>query len=309
MGAYGVNNAGQVVGSMAPISGGDHFAFLWTRGTGMQIIVNVNSSANAINEFGQIAGEGNLGFPEDAFRWTQTGGVQDLGNLGGSAAGRSINRLGHVVGGSFLSDFGEHPFVWTAAGGMQDMGGASAFATAIGVNDADVVCGVSIGASGSNAFTWTAAGGFHNLAGLGGPDAAAYTINNAGQIAGNARLADWTQHACFWSAAGVPTDIGALPGDQTSAAEAINASGIVVGDSEDAAGDSRAFVWTVSGGLRDLNSMISQGSGMILTAALGISDNGLIVGRGLVGTETHAFLLTPILRHVGPPITHSVSGG
>src|SRR3981081_12614 len=57
LGAYGVNNAGQGVGSEAPISGQHPFPFLWTAASGRQILVNTNSSANSINSRGEVAGE------------------------------------------------------------------------------------------------------------------------------------------------------------------------------------------------------------------------------------------------------------
>ncbi|HWA81842.1 MAG TPA: hypothetical protein VG820_00300 [Fimbriimonadaceae bacterium] len=248
MGAYAVNSAGQVVGAMSFDSNGDHFAFLWTRSGGMQLIVNVNSAANAINEQGQVAGEVNFGPTEDAFRWTAAGGAQDLGNLGGSAAGRSINAASHVVGGSFLSGFGEHPFVWTPANGMQDLGGPDGFATAIGCNDLDAVCGVTIGPSGSNAFVWTSAGGFRALTSLGGSYSSAYAINNAGQVAGDSDLAGGEQHGCFWTAAGTPVDMSVLAGNQTSWVQAMNSSGTSVGYCDDGQGNSTAFVCRWPGG-------------------------------------------------------------
>ncbi|HWA81841.1 MAG TPA: hypothetical protein VG820_00295 [Fimbriimonadaceae bacterium] len=61
--------------------------------------------------------------------------------------------------------------------------------------------------------------------------------------------------------------------------------------------------------MRDLNTLIPPNSGIFLAAAYGISANGMIVGRGLVGTHIHAFLLTPVLNHLHPPVSHGVGGG
>lgn len=95
----------------------------------------------------------------------------------------------------------------------------------------------------------------------------------------------------------VLTDLGDLPGggDQSSA-YGINDAGQVVGYSTATTG-ARAFLWSASGGMQDLNDLIDPASGFTLTNARGINAGGQIAGYGtkLVGniTVTHAFLLTP----------------
>ena len=103
-------------------------------------------------------------------------------------------------------------------------------------------------------------------------------------------------------------DLGSLGGDYGTA-EALNDSGTVVGNSDDAAGNTRAFVWTAQDGIQDLNALVQGGSGMFLVYAWGISNSGLIVGSGLVGSETHAFLLTPLGAEVVTPTTTTLSPG
>ncbi len=44
----------------------------------------------------------------------------------------------------------------------------------------------------------------------------------------------------------------------------------------------------------DLNNLISANSGWTLEVANGINDSGEICGYGLIGGNTHAFLLTPV---------------
>ena len=44
----------------------------------------------------------------------------------------------------------------------------------------------------------------------------------------------------------------------------------------------------------DLNTLIDPLSGWELVTAWGINDAGQITGYGLIGGETHAFLLTPV---------------
>ena len=113
--AYGINSAGQIVGSSLAPDGFMH-AFLWHDGTmtdlgglpGYQFSV-----AWDINRAGQVVGSsyGNDGTTH-AVLWAN-GAVQDLGNLGGRAATAfAINDRGQVVGISFSADGQSRPFLW-----------------------------------------------------------------------------------------------------------------------------------------------------------------------------------------------------
>jgi hypothetical protein len=95
-------------------------------------------------------------------------------------------------------------------------------------------------------------------------------------------------------------DLGALPGGVGgSTANGINSSGVVVGSS-----GGRAFVWTESEGMLDLNDLLDgmSGAGWTLQYAADINDSGWIAGAGLYdpdgpgGAEavTRAFLLRPV---------------
>ena len=55
-----------------------------------------------------------------------------------------------------------------------------------------------------------------------------------------------------------------------------------------------AFVYTHDTGMTDLNSLIDPSAGWELQYAFGINSSGEIVGNGLIGGQTHAFLLTPV---------------
>ena len=54
-----------------------------------------------------------------------------------------------------------------------------------------------------------------------------------------------------------------------------------------------AFFADVSGAMVDLNTLIDPASGWELLEAHGINDSGQIAGHGMIGGQTHAFLLTP----------------
>jgi len=80
------------------------------------------------------------------------------------------------------------------------------------------------------------------LPSLGGPGSLAFGINDAGEVVGEAELADGTVHAVWW-VGGVPTDLGAIDGN--SSAWSINNSGQIVGWSQRAGEPPHAVVLIV----------------------------------------------------------------
>jgi probable HAF family extracellular repeat protein len=103
-----------------------------------------------------------------AFRWTASGGMQDLGTLGGGRSEASgVSADGAVVVGWSYNAAGQwRAFRWTASGGMQDLGTLGGRRSeAYGVSaDGSVVVGCAQNAIGyDHAFRWTASGGMEDL--------------------------------------------------------------------------------------------------------------------------------------------------
>jgi probable HAF family extracellular repeat protein len=100
--AYGINDAGQIVGWSYPAGDAAPHAFLWQNGTMTDLgtLGGSFSLAYGINDAGQVVGYSNTAGNDHAFLW-QNGTMMDLGTLGGSfSVAYGINDAGQVVGWS-----------------------------------------------------------------------------------------------------------------------------------------------------------------------------------------------------------------
>jgi probable HAF family extracellular repeat protein len=254
--------------------------------------------ATGLNDNGQIVGFDGVNFFEHAFSWTATGGLIDLGTLGGvRSRATAVNASGQVVGDSDTANGVQHAFSWTPAGGMIDLGslvsGGSSQAHA--VNARGQVVGDSETADGSlHAFSWTPAGGMIDLGTLADfGNSRAVAVNASGDVVGWSALPIGVQRAFLWTVAGGMIDLGVLSGraDSNAAATAVNDSGQVVGSGTTFSGDSHAFSWTAKGGMIDLGTVRGPNS-----SAVAVNANGQVVGwSDTVDTEDeaiHAFSWT-----------------
>lgn len=183
--AFGISADGKVIVGEAENgdAGGQRQAFRWTAGSRMVSLVtpggwSSSSKANAANADGSvIVGEAediDSGF-QRAFRWTQAGGMVNLGTLGLNTRSRAsgVSGDGSIVVGSILNEIYSAAFRWTEAGGLVALVGPSvpvgprvpragvgtSFSGANGIStDGRVIVGwVSSLATGGNrrAFRWT----------------------------------------------------------------------------------------------------------------------------------------------------------
>ena len=196
-----------------------------------------------------------------AFRWTELGGMQDLGDLGGGGSwAYGVSADGTVVVGWAWNAAGyQRAFRWTELGGMQGLGTLGGYWSAAHDVSADgaVVVGWADNAAGQRrAFRWTASGGMQDLGTLGGGGSWAYGVSADGAV--------------------------------------------VVGVAQNAAAQSRAFRWTASSGrMEDLNTTYASWltNGSVLRSASAISPDGrYIVGQGYnaAAGRNEAFLLDTI---------------
>jgi probable HAF family extracellular repeat protein len=167
--AFACNFDGSVVFGAGTNASGNNEAYRWTAAGGMVSLGFLPTGGYVSRAYGSsfdgaIACGENLFQPTgappplpitQAFRWTQSGGMQGLGFLQGTnfySTARAMTSDGSmVVGWGNGADFANYPFVWTQATGMQQIGTFPGTARGIAAYGGWVVGGDS---STSQAFRW-----------------------------------------------------------------------------------------------------------------------------------------------------------
>jgi probable HAF family extracellular repeat protein len=271
--AYGINNAGEVLGDFVSINGPNAGvgAFLYSHGT-ISKLSNTGSyyaaGASGINNAGEIVGSAYFGFNGGyggiAASYSD-GTWSEVGTLGGTkydeSSAQSINDGGEIVGYSSIN--GEA--FWTS--GQTEIWHPFLYS--------------------DGAWTDLSTLGFSSVS----------HINNAGEIIGTGANGD----ALLCSRGGATVDLG------YGVANGINDSGYVVGESR---ANGHAFLYA-DGETRDLNDLIPSDSGWTLTSAYGINNNGQIVAVANASGENHVVLLNPgpVPKKVEPDTNPKNPGG
>jgi probable HAF family extracellular repeat protein len=316
--AYGINNSEQIVGSAQTGMGGYH-AYMYEGGYMMDLgtLGGTNSWAAGINDDGWMVGAAdNSGTNMHAFLCTNAminPLMMDLGTLGGTnSAAWMVNLHGAMVGWSSMMDGSHHGFLMTngVPGNMMDLGTAGGTnSEAYGINGNGMVVGYTMMANGHWEPTMSTNGlrgasvmmnmGMGNLGAVGGQS---WSVNDTGAAAGQAQMAGGNFHAFVSGNGGMmmgskDVDLGTL-GGSNSFAYCINNAGTVVGSAGLTNGMPHAFMMTNALGgmaqMMDLNDLIPTNSGWVMMEARGINAAGQIVGWGMHGGHTNAFLLTPV---------------
>ncbi len=161
--AHDINDDGWVVGyaGMEVLRADQYIgSFMWRDGQLIQLdpMIGDFSEAHAINHLGEVAGMSEA-VGGHAFKWSPSGGLVDLGTLGGwRATAYDVNEVGQAVGASRLPDtWHEHAFLYTD-GAMIDLGTFGGNnSVARGINNAGQIVGTSDDGNGdSRPFLWEA---------------------------------------------------------------------------------------------------------------------------------------------------------
>ncbi len=187
---YGINDSGEVTGSLSDGDANDARAFLYSGGTtdniGNRFFSNGWSPGMAINDSGQIVG--NRGNDPNAWVYnSSTDSIIDIVPLVGDASvnGQGINNLGQVTGES--RNLNGTSRVYIDSGGVKDDLGTLGGDLGEGndINDLGHVVGYSETSGGEiHGFYYNGSGSLIDIGHLGGGYSNARAINESDQIVG-----------------------------------------------------------------------------------------------------------------------------
>lgn len=238
-----------------------------------------------------------------AFLWTKSGGIQDLGTLGGAiSAATGINDAGEVVG------YAQTPsrmtaFSWTLATGMVDLDPSGTGASMAQAINSDGSIAGHIGASSETVgrgVIWKKNGQTIDLGSVLPTD-----INNSDAVSGLAHVPGFTaDHGVFWAQSSGITDLGTL-GGEFSQAETINDVGHIAGfSSVTVPGTEHAFYWNPADGMQNLGTL-----GGAWSRATSLNRRGQVVGFSATTSNNDgiAFLWTKWggMRDLNKLISHT----
>jgi probable HAF family extracellular repeat protein len=178
-------------------------------------------------------------------------------------------------------------FIWDAANGFQYFGTTGKAWSPTSINDANVVVGNSAINDGSfswKAFRWTQADSVQYIKPSPNTVTLAHGINNLGQGVGTKRkLGGSVTRAVLYDADGSVTTL-MLSTRRSSVAYALNDLGQVVGGMQAPQAQTHAFVWTLAGGIQDIDGRTGRrnesyagdinNAGQVVGKMTAVDDNG-----------------------------------
>jgi uncharacterized membrane protein len=313
---FGINNNGEVFGTGD--LAGQEAGFVLPAGASTATFLRQPANAmtgsipfpETINNNGDVVGEFDSNAtdnPTHALEWPGGKTPADLepvidnalGFEGADTVANGINDHGLIVVSATAGDFADGLTIQgstaTKLPGLPGGGGVagSTNTNPIAVNNNNLIVGSAVNSAGNEVAAQWQNGKITMLGGLPGSfQTRALAVNAAGLAVGASISAtDFNLHAVEF-ANGKVIDLK-VPGEtlNDARAKAVNDTGVIVGG--DGNGDAFAFA---NGHSVNLNTLIPAGSGVTLTLANGINDNGVIVGDATINsTGQHVgFELTPV---------------
>lgn len=304
-------SAGGVATGRSIASSGSARAFTWTKAGGMTGLPNLSTPTrnygvgNGANDSGTVVGTAGTtlsGSNPLAFMW-KNGTVTQLAMPAGQTVSRanSVNNSDVVVG-SMGGGSSERAAIWSGGTGSvitATTANGSYGITAYGVNDAGMVCGYGVdpnNAARNVGFMYNSVTGqaFEVGALAGKNGAICYNLSSNGFVVGASMQNQGSGLAFLWSQANGMTEIPLVAGASSASARGVNAAGWAVGTGSGAKAIPFLFDGTTTHRLADL--IVAGGAGWDLvnntsSSAMGISDDGTIVGTAIINGQTHAYAM------------------
>ena len=303
---FGVSHAGIAVGRSFRTGGAQ--AFTWTLKGGIMGLPNLSGRSfavsNSANDTGIVVGTGAttaFGSGRLPVIW-QNGAVSQLPLPVGETLGdansvnASIVAVGSVNGGSL-----QRGVIYSGGSATvitQTTTNGSYFLTAFGINHSGRIVGQGIDPTNAARNVGIVYDIGQNMAfevgalpGMNG--ALAFGVSNTGYVVGSSMLNQGSGLPFIWSDQGGIVAIPLATGTSQGSARAVNSAGWVVGNDSSAFSIPFLYDGTTTYRLADL---IPPNSGWDLSmntssSALGISEDGVIVGTGVHNGETHAYAM------------------
>ncbi len=286
-----VNSAGEAVGGYQSNKAKQNSAaFIVSLANGFDDITDQQitdfSTLYGINDQGEVAGAINGPSSILPFRAVKHTGFQLLPLLDQDTSGAAygINDKGEATGFSG-GPGGSRAAWWTRQGSATALPSLPGYKTtkALDINHAGDIVGYA-GEDIKVAVLWPSKGGPTQLGTLANyTSSQAESVSDKEDIVGSATAFDTNvvrMRAILWPAgSSTPQDLGVLAGGVASRARDIDTNQVVVGTSDSTIGN-RAFIWTSSSGMLDLNTLNADLS-IILVDAFSISKQGAILAIGI----------------------------
>jgi hypothetical protein len=319
---FGVSRAGVAVGRSFQDNGTQ--AFTWTLQGGLVELPNLAGRSycvsNSANDNGIVVGTGattSFGAGRLPVIW-QNGVVSQLPLPAGETLGdaNSVN-ASNVAAGSVDAGSNQRGVIYSGGSATiitQTTTNGSFFLTAFGIDDSGRIVGQGIDPGNAARNVGIVYDIGQNMAfevgalpGMNG--ALAFAVSNTGFVVGSSMLNQGSGLPFIWSDNVGMVAIPLAAGTSEGSARAVNSAGWVVGDDSSAFSIPFLYDGTTTYRLADL---IPPNSGWDLSmntssSALGISEDGVIVGTGVHDGETHAYAMVPVAPTPTPTPTPTPS--
>jgi len=310
----GISPNGTYASGFSSVSGANH-GLRWTQVGGTVGLANLPGrsfiTATAVNNNGVAVGTGATTFFGSSplpIIWTSPGSVAQLplpaGQTIGRANGVNLSELavGSVNGGSL-----EVAATFSTGGSSvisQTLPNGGLLRTAFGINDAGRIVGQGLDPNNAAVTTgWyldpgdATATDIGALTSLGHNSAIPFGVSSSGLITGSSSLNSGSGALPFiWSEANGMDPVPLPVGTTTGQGRGVNSSGWVVGNSSAATSIPFLYDGNTSQSLQSL--IVNLGGWDLVSgtsnAAFGISDDGIITGRGLLNGVVTGFVMIPV---------------